>query len=118
MSCSALHTNCREILYAKNVKREIVPDNKVPWTVEWPEYKPTIWQMKSLFGSSSSGEPTFEQLVTGVHDVIFNCKEENGWNRLSYLGPYDVVEFGPPLNPCGRTGLIRCGNLQLWGPNH
>lgn len=41
---SFIHTNCRSsqsTRYCKeNQLRQAVPDNKVPWSVEFPEYKP------------------------------------------------------------------------------
>lgn len=108
-----LHTNCRKVDYDKDVKRSVVPDEKVPWSVKWEDYKPTTF-MKLNFG----GDPPAEFMKKGFHDIIFNAKEESGWNRLSYLGPYNVEPGIGPLNPRGRTGLAYCGHLQLWGPNH
>ena len=34
-----IHTKCRE-RYAGGVERFPVPDDKVNWSIDWPEYKP------------------------------------------------------------------------------
>ena len=43
-----VHQKCREKVYRyktpegelKEVRRTVVPEEKVPWTVPWPEYEP------------------------------------------------------------------------------
>ena len=39
MTNTLLHSKCRG-KYAGGVKRFPVPDDKVSWSVDWPEYKP------------------------------------------------------------------------------
>lgn len=39
-------------------------------------------------------------------------------NRSSFVGEYQLNEYGVPLNPFGRTGIRGRGLLGRWGPNH
>lgn len=34
------------------------------------------------------------------------------------MGDYVISEAGYPLNPIGRTGIVKRGLLGRWGPNH
>uniref|UniRef100_A0A131YCB2 ADP-ribose pyrophosphatase n=1 Tax=Rhipicephalus appendiculatus TaxID=34631 RepID=A0A131YCB2_RHIAP len=44
-----LHTKCRGATYpGTNVQRLNVPDDKVPWTVRWPDYKPPEYSIPGL----------------------------------------------------------------------
>ena len=45
-----LHIKAREEIYlgSKDVKRFPVPDEKVLWSVDWPEYKPVDYTAPSV----------------------------------------------------------------------
>ena len=91
-----------------------VPDDKVPWSVDWADYQPT----------------EFEHMVVTDND---RTKKPGGWAdpkdhtlidfsaRRSYAygeGGLGVSPDGRPLNPKGRTGMSGRGLLGKWGPNH
>lgn len=122
MDDQVLHKFCREPEYfqiseTNIIKRSTVPDEKVPWSVEYSEYKPKKYVKSDGFGLLVPPECNSRDLKRGVHDIIFNAKEENGLNRLSLEGAYELNEDGAPRNPRGRTGLCDRGILERWGPN-
>jgi len=95
------------------VTRFQVPDEKVKWTAEWPDYQPIKF--------------TAPFVLTAVWaDLSFDNKDfKPTWNSLdgkidrqSHEGNYSLDEQGRPLNPHGRTGLQGRGILGRWGPNH
>lgn len=46
-----LHQKCRQGFYpSSNVKRFAVPEEKVPWAIEYPEYKPVEYNAAALLG--------------------------------------------------------------------
>lgn len=60
-----LHQKCTQGLYpASNIKRFPVPEEKIPWTVEYPEYKPVTYTAAVLQGKPWAdpdiNEPTFK----------------------------------------------------------
>ncbi|CAL7948347.1 unnamed protein product [Xylocopa violacea] len=109
-----IHHKCRQGFYAyNNVKRFEVPENKVPWSVEYPEYKPVEYTAVVL-----KGKPWADP---EIGDVSFKPKWntlDEKVNRKSFMGDYIINEEGYPLNPIGRTGIIGRGLLGRWGPNH
>ena len=59
------HQKCRQDFYpSSNVKRFTVPNEKIPWTVEYPEYKPVVYTAAALKNKSWAdpeiNEPTFK----------------------------------------------------------
>nr|XP_018902593.1 PREDICTED: ADP-ribose pyrophosphatase, mitochondrial [Bemisia tabaci]XP_018902594.1 PREDICTED: ADP-ribose pyrophosphatase, mitochondrial [Bemisia tabaci]XP_018902595.1 PREDICTED: ADP-ribose pyrophosphatase, mitochondrial [Bemisia tabaci] len=107
------HFKCRNGLYPGSaVQRAVVPDEKVCWSVEWPEYKPVPYTSPKATNqpwadpdlSEPSFKPTWNQLDGDV-------------NRKSFTGEYAIAEKAP-LNPVGRTGIVGRGLLGRWGPNH
>lgn len=60
-----LHQKCRQGIYPlSNVKRFEVVDEKIPWTVEYPEYKPVTYTAPTVQGKLWSdpeiNEPNFQ----------------------------------------------------------
>ncbi|XP_059351902.1 ADP-ribose pyrophosphatase, mitochondrial-like isoform X1 [Daphnia carinata] len=112
-----IHTKCRGQTYPRSdQKRCITPDDKVKWSVPWPEYNPTEYTSPSLQGQpwadleiSEQFAPTFNQMERKDDHVVRN--------RVSYVGDYKVIN-GYPINPVGRTGIKGRGLLGHWGPNH
>ncbi|XP_078033549.1 ADP-ribose pyrophosphatase, mitochondrial isoform X1 [Augochlora pura] len=109
-----MHYKCREVFYASsNIKRFEVPEDKVPWNVEFSKYKPVKYTASVLSGKPWAdpeiGEASFKPKWNSLDNHI---------NRKSFNGDYTIDENGYPLNPVGRTGIIGRGLLGRWGPNH
>ncbi|XP_065281719.1 ADP-ribose pyrophosphatase, mitochondrial isoform X3 [Dermacentor albipictus] len=107
-----VHAKCRGATYpGTDVQRLYVPENKVPWTVEWPDYKPPEFSIPAL-----SSKPWADPELGANFSPCWNALDGNV-DRRSHEGTYAVVE-GKPLNSHGRTGLSGRGRLGRWGPNH
>ncbi|KAL0117326.1 hypothetical protein PUN28_010288 [Cardiocondyla obscurior] len=109
-----LHQKCRQGLYpSSNIMRFAVLEEKVPWTVDYPEYKPVAYTAPVVKGKPWAdleiNECTFKPKWNTVDDKV---------NRKSFTGDYVVNVDGYPLNPVGRTGVAGRGLLGRWGPNH
>ena len=52
MSMAARNVKCRNAEYRGGVARFPVPDEKVSWTVDWPEYKPVDYTAPSVLTAS------------------------------------------------------------------
>ncbi|XP_069589865.1 transient receptor potential cation channel subfamily M member 2 [Ranitomeya imitator] len=111
---SSSHINARNILYPdSNVVRFPVPDEKVPWQVEFSIYNPPFYT--AIRKDKSFHDPYTDSLET-LEKIKYNTFDGN-INRQSYCVTY-VVKDGLPLNPFGRTGLKGRGSLSWFGPNH
>ncbi|XP_078514877.1 transient receptor potential cation channel subfamily M member 2-like isoform X2 [Lissotriton helveticus] len=92
------HVNSRQLMYpASNVERFPVPDELVPWQVDFPHYDPPSYM------AEKEGRET-----------------HNPWIESTGSQPkreYPLKE-DPPLNPEGRTGIRGLGSLMWYGPNH
>lgn len=115
-SCSmpslAPHVKSRCPQYpGSNVQRHPVPDDKVAWTVDWPQYTPVSYTAPTV-----AKKPTWADPEIGLFSPQFNSLDESV-DRQSHEGEYRLKE-GKPLNPRGRTGLSGRGLLGRWGPNH
>ncbi|XP_069591055.1 ADP-ribose pyrophosphatase, mitochondrial isoform X2 [Ranitomeya imitator] len=95
------------------VERRPVPQEKVSWSVEWPEYQPVEYTAPSVLA-----QPPWADLPQSNEDF---CPKYNALDgqveRTSFEGTYEVID-GWPRNPMGRTGIIGRGLLGRWGPNH
>lgn len=110
-----IHYKCRGGFYPRTentIARFAVPDDKINWGVEWPEYKPTNYTAAHIIGQSwadpNISDPTFHPLWNQLDGNV---------NRKSHLGVYKIENLFP-LNPVGRTGVCGRGCLGRWGPNH
>ena len=45
---ASVHFKCRNAQYAGGVERLPVPDDRVSWSVDWPEYKPVDYTAPSV----------------------------------------------------------------------
>ncbi|XP_043261643.1 ADP-ribose pyrophosphatase, mitochondrial [Colletes gigas] len=109
-----MHYKCRQGIYpSSNVKRFEVPEDKVPWNVDYPEYEPVKYTASVLKGKPWA-DPEIEEVSFKPNWNSFDEKV----NRKSFTGDYVINEEGYPLNPVGRTGIIGRGLLGRWGPNH
>ncbi|XP_053312744.1 transient receptor potential cation channel subfamily M member 2-like [Spea bombifrons] len=109
---SLYHVNARIMQYPlSKVSRYPVPDEMVPWEVEFPGYDPPLYI--AVRNDRGSYDPNYEisqknrkyNALDGIYDFRSSC------------GIY-IVKDGLPLNPMGRTGLTGVGSLRWFGPNH
>ncbi|WAR03096.1 NUDT9-like protein [Mya arenaria] len=110
----SLHVKARCEVYPRtqDVKRFIVPDDKVPWSVDFPEYDPIDYTSKSV-----ASQPVWADSPDPA-TITFNCIDKScNSDRRSNEGNYQVIN-GCPRNPRGRTGCKGRGTLGKWGPNH
>ncbi|XP_058801554.1 ADP-ribose pyrophosphatase, mitochondrial isoform X2 [Phymastichus coffea] len=111
-----LHKKCRNTTYPRtNLQRFSVPDDKVLWTVEYPEYSPINYTSEGL-----KEKPWADPIIEDPNfKPKWNELDGNGQiNRISYNGLYSIDNNNYPQNPFGRTGMIGRGLLGRWGPNH
>lgn len=112
----ASHKVCRSsneetsVPYDTKVSRVFVPDDKVAWSVDYPEYAPVEYTSEKVLSNPSWADPVNPW-------QIFNWNKLTQVDRRSYMGIYDV-QHGHPINPVGRTGIKGRGRLGKWGPNH
>lgn len=107
----ALHCKARREKPAEYPDRYPVPDEKVQWQSEFPDYRP----------------PYYVSPVVRANDYTRN---PNGWAdpedvtllpcvpQESFEGVLIHDRAGRPLNPLGRTGISGRGLLGKWGPNY
>ena len=114
-----------------------VPDDKVPWSVDWADYQPTKFEHKVVTDNDRTkkpggwADPKDHTLIGQMVDfacntliIIHVCPAVQTADfsaRRSYAygeGGLGVSPDGRPLNPKGRTGMSGRGLLGKWGPNH
>lgn len=100
-----------EIIY-----RTHVPDDKVSWSVQWPEYKPVEYTAPKLLPRNSEKPPAWADPIDPALISNWNALDDK-IDRRSFMGKYEIVN-SRPLNPSGRTGVTGRGQLGKWGPNH
>ncbi|XP_026225582.1 ADP-ribose pyrophosphatase, mitochondrial [Anabas testudineus] len=111
-SSAALHVKSRCAQYpGSNIRRFSVPDDKVHWSQNWPDYDPVSYTAPVV-----QNKPVWADPDIGSFSPQFNTVD-GAVDRTSFEGMYKV-EDGKPLNPRGRTGVIGRGLLGRWGPNH
>ncbi|XP_054974637.1 ADP-ribose pyrophosphatase, mitochondrial-like [Sorex araneus] len=108
------HVKARTSPYpGSRVERSQVPDDKVSWQVEWPEYNPVQYTAHSVMAGPGWADPP-----VGTSNFSPKFNEKDGpVERRSQNGLYQI-EDGKPQNPAGRTGMVGRGLLGRWGPNH
>ncbi|KAK3785345.1 hypothetical protein RRG08_045570 [Elysia crispata] len=118
-----LHNKARCQVYPRSDKQRYpVPDEKVQWSVPFPEYAPLDFTSNSVLQMPPWADIDFRTAQTN-EDTSDSCQEPK-WNQLdgktnrrSHMGRYEVVDK-VPRNPVGRTGICGRGCLGRWGPNH
>ncbi|KAJ7990020.1 hypothetical protein DPEC_G00310530 [Dallia pectoralis] len=112
MSSSAPNVKSRCPLYpGSDTQRFAVPDDKVPWGIDWHMYKPVNYTAPVVLNKPVWADPDM-----GCFSPKFNTLDGKV-DRRSHEGEYKV-EKDTPINPRGRTGLTGRGLLGRWGPNH
>lgn len=92
------HVACRNAIYAKTVQRFNVPDELIPWSSNFDDYKPPTFESPVL-----QGKPWADR---SIKDSEFHPKfneVDGNVNRVSWTGRYEISDK-LPLNPFGRTG--------------
>jgi len=102
------HLKARKETPAIYPSRYDVPDDKVDWDKEYPEYEPPYFVAQSVLDNDYT-------------------KKDSGWadpeeipidkKYISSEGEIKLDENGRPRNPKGRTGIEGRGLLGKWGPN-
>lgn len=70
-----IHKKCRNNLYPRtNIQRFPVPDDKVPWTEEYPEYSPVNYTSEAI-----NGKPWADLLINDpTFKPTWNVLDSNG----------------------------------------
>ncbi|XP_014725883.1 PREDICTED: transient receptor potential cation channel subfamily M member 2 isoform X4 [Sturnus vulgaris] len=108
------HVLARNLLYpGSHTLRFPVPDEKVPWEVDFPLYDPPAF---SADHKDMAVQDPFSLSLESLLKINYNTMD-GLIDRQSFHGLY-AVQDGLPLNPMGRTGLRGRGRLHCFGPNH
>lgn len=106
------HVACRNSIYAKSIQRFSVPDELIPWEVDFTDYNPPFYESPGIDGKPWADlrieDPSFKPKFNELDGKV---------NRVSHVGPYKIADK-LPLNPFGRTGLVGRGVLGRFGVNH
>ncbi len=115
---STLHTVARTQAPMEYGIRFSVPDDKVSWDVDFPEYNPSnILTQKVLnndYRAKDGGWADPEDFSIVLDDIASERRERmiSAEGRVHY-----DPKTGLPLNPRGRTGIKNRGELGKYGPN-
>jgi ADP-ribose pyrophosphatase len=95
-----LHTKARVLEYQGGTKRTEVPDDKVDWNVEFPDYKPVDYTAPVVLSKPVWADPDFrsEKDLKPQYNAV-----DGKVDRRSFEGAYQI-ENNVPKNPFGRTG--------------
>ncbi|XP_040534987.1 transient receptor potential cation channel subfamily M member 2 isoform X1 [Gallus gallus] len=108
------HVLARNLLYpGSHTIRFPVPDEKVPWEVDFQLYDPPAY---SADHRDTAVQDPFSPSLESLLKINYNAMD-GLIDRQSFHGLY-AVQDGLPLNPMGRTGLRGRGRLHCFGPNH
>lgn len=106
-----IHVKARCKIYPRSdIERFPVPEDKVPWDVEFPGYAPVHYTSEGVLKKPVwADEDECSQIEYNIIDgKVDRCSHTHKIQKVS----------GYPLNPCGRTGVTGRGCLGRWGPNH
>ncbi|XP_048752926.1 ADP-ribose pyrophosphatase, mitochondrial-like isoform X2 [Ostrea edulis] len=120
LSSSTMKPRCHvkarcEIYPRSQIQRCPVPDEKVPWSSSFPEYKPVDYTAQSILNKPVYADADIRTEKVDTPLSFNGC--DGKINRVSHMGDYEVID-GVPRNPRGRTGVVGRGQLGRWGPNH
>lgn len=111
--CEVYPISLRDAETIEQVRRTLVPDEKVDWSVEYKGYSPLEFTAPLVLTASWADpeldDPEFQPKWNDLDDKV---------NRKSHEVDEYKIEDGYPLNPLGRTGIKGRGLLGKWGPNH
>ena len=106
----SLHSKARREKPAEYPNRYPVPDEKVPWHSEFPDYSPPYYVSPIVLANDCSKNPNGWADPEDIVLLSVIPKE-------SFAGVLSHDKAGRPLNPQGRTGVSGRGLLGKWGPN-
>ncbi|XP_074622988.1 transient receptor potential cation channel subfamily M member-like 2 isoform X1 [Acropora palmata] len=115
-----IHHKSRASPYPQCAERRFpVPDENVPWEVDFSEYNPVNYTAPVVLRNPPWADPDLMSMDPLARPPLaYNVlDEEYHVNRASHMGAYRV-KHGLPLNPMGRTGMSGRGLLGRFGPNH
>lgn len=99
-----LHRKSRTQRHVLYPMRFWVPDEKVSWLTEFPDYCPLEFNAPIVLDKNTPwADP--QDITKVTHSFI------------SFLGEVKLDEYGIPMNPIGRTGIKGRGVLGKWGAN-
>uniref|UniRef100_A0A8C9N2X4 Transient receptor potential cation channel subfamily M member 2 n=1 Tax=Serinus canaria TaxID=9135 RepID=A0A8C9N2X4_SERCA len=99
------HVLARNLLYpGSHTLRFPVPDEKVPWEVDFPLYDPPAYSAEH---KDMAVQDPFSLSLESLLKINYNTMD----------GLIDR-QMPLPQNPMGRTGLRGRGRLHCFGPNH
>jgi ADP-ribose pyrophosphatase len=90
-------------------KRFLVPINKIPWMIRFPQYDPPYYVAPVVLTQDCT------KITNGWADPEDLTKITRTFR--SYIGPVKFDIERRPLNPMGRTGIAGRGLLGAWGAN-
>ena len=118
------HVDARATMYYE--ERIAVPDDRVPWQAEHPEYAYTVYDSYHYAEFNADGVAQGDPIAgeyRQMDDATTRLFEATDHPTLRCRGTYEHVEpfdsqLQLPRNPRGRTGIGGRGMLFRWGPNH
>jgi ADP-ribose pyrophosphatase len=108
-------THRQPLEYLGGVRRFPVPEDKIPWSVDYPGYHPVDYTAPRVLSRPVWADPDIRK-EEPEKPMQFNSLDGKV-DRRSHTGTYQIVDK-VPRNPVGRTGMIGRGLLGRWGPNH
>lgn len=107
------HVKARTEKFSSYPDRFLVPEDKVPFEVSFPEYNPQYYLSDVVIQK-------YQKYLAGTFERVVD--PENIRDVKRKFTTYEPAEIrldsnGYPLNPRGRTGLRGRGVLERWGAN-
>ncbi|XP_045606104.2 ADP-ribose pyrophosphatase, mitochondrial isoform X1 [Procambarus clarkii] len=115
-SSVTMHIKCRGGFYPRSnnkVRRAEVPNDKVEWSVPFPDYAARKYTAAHILAAPAYADP---EIGSPGFVPCWNTLDGK-INRRSHEGTYSIDD-GFPWNMHGRTGIAGRGALGCWGPNH
>ena len=142
---ASLHVKARTPEYLGGIKRAVVPDDKVPWSVPWNEYNPVDYTASVVLKGPAWADPDIRSAITDILKFTIplqavlerNYQIQRNGRKNKPCEFYGKIRIGKRdtkvpkrkitthitknfhiRNPAGRTGMCGRGLLGKWGPNH
>ena len=75
MAGAGIHVNARQLEYQGGVQRFPVPDDKVSWSVDWPEYQPVDYTAPVVLKGPVWADPDFRCGAVCHCTLTYQCLE-------------------------------------------
>ena len=66
---ASLHVKARTPEYLGGIKRAVVPDDKVPWSVPWNEYNPVDYTASVVLKGPAWADPDIRSAITDIFKI-------------------------------------------------